>query len=122
MKARPKIELEDDEGPPEPPSGRIHECVTCGKQDVWGPTWLWYGSYRQLEDFGLPGVEPIFKACSIECMEKRSEAEANRRRREELARLKAEEEQQAQRLEWLKQKRERMERDAALSAGERRDG
>lgn len=115
MKARSKLDLEDDDDRRDLPSGQMHECGTCGKHSVWDKNWLWYGSYKQLDDQGLPGVEPIFKACSIECMEKRGEAEANRRRREELARLKAEEEDQAQRLDWLRKKRERAEAEAALS-------
>lgn len=97
----------EDEGPPEPPSGQIHECGTCGKREVWGMDWLWFGSYKQLDEQGARGVEPIFKACSIECMEKRGEAEANRKHREALAALKAEEEAHAERLEWLRQKRDR---------------
>ena len=25
-------------------------CDACGKVEVWGPGWSWFGSYRDLED------------------------------------------------------------------------
>lgn len=105
MKASRKPEF-DDEGPALPPSGQIHECGTCGKRRIWGKDWLWYGSYKDLDE-----GEPIFKACSIDCMENRELAEANRRKRQALERLKADEEEQTRKLEWLRKKRELAERE-----------
>jgi hypothetical protein len=43
---------------PSPPSGRNHQCDVCGKVDVWGPSWSWYGA---IDDEWAP------KACSAEC-------------------------------------------------------
>ena len=73
-----KVAVEDgivfeDEASSDPPSGQFHTCDACGKHDVWGPGWCWYGSWKQYEDFGLPGVERIFKACSMACMKLRNE-------------------------------------------------
>jgi hypothetical protein len=53
-----------------PPSGTIHTCGACGKQDIWGLGWSWYGSYRDQDD-GLP----IFKACSDACMARREDVQ-----------------------------------------------
>jgi len=53
---------------------RIHTCSACGTQDVWGPTWSWYGSIRDLDDGA-----PIFKACSTACAARRDEAVARER-------------------------------------------
>ncbi len=41
------------------PSGRIHMCSWCDKQDVWTETWWSLGTMD----------EPIFAACSDECLE-----------------------------------------------------
>lgn len=57
----------------DPPSGQIHICSACGRSSVWGPGWVWYGSYRQVDD-GLPP----FKACSDACMALREEIELAR--------------------------------------------
>ena len=57
----------------EPPSGRLHSCMACGKTEVWGPTWAWYGSYKQ-QDEGLP----VYKACSDACMARREDVERER--------------------------------------------
>lgn len=56
----------------EPPSGRIHECCVCKKQDMWTNEWRWFGSYKQLEDQGIEGVKPILKFCSDGCAKQRS--------------------------------------------------
>ncbi len=34
---------------------QLHTCTVCGKQDVWRPGWVWFGSYES-EDGG-EGVE-----------------------------------------------------------------
>ena len=49
-------------------SRKVYTCTVCKKLDHWGPGWGWYGSYRQLEDQGLQGVEPIVYCCSEECL------------------------------------------------------
>ena len=40
----------------------VHFCTQCGKAEPWGPTWVWYGSYKDWDD----GV-PLQKACSMPC-------------------------------------------------------
>jgi hypothetical protein len=46
------------------PSGRTHVCSTCGKIDNWKDGWVWFGSYRQIED----EPEKILKFCCESCM------------------------------------------------------
>ena len=41
-----------------------HICDGCGREDVWGSTWTWYGSVLDLD-----GGAQIVKACSATCME-----------------------------------------------------
>lgn len=48
----------------EVPSGRTHTCSTCGKIDNWKEGWMWFGSYRQLEDT----PEKILKFCCDACI------------------------------------------------------
>jgi hypothetical protein len=43
---------------------RVWTCGQCGRQDVWGPGWVWFG------DLGgdLLREDPVrFVACSKEC-------------------------------------------------------
>lgn len=47
---------------------RIYTCTVCQKRDHWSPGWGWYGSYRQLDDQGMKGVDPIIYCCSEECL------------------------------------------------------
>lgn len=46
---------------------RIYTCTVCKKSDHWGPGWGWYGSWKQLDDQGVPGVAPIIYCCSEDC-------------------------------------------------------
>lgn len=62
--------MDNDDDACGPVSGRIHKCNACGKEDIWGPTWSYYGSYRQVEE-----ELPVYKACSDECMSRRVEVE-----------------------------------------------
>lgn len=64
----------------ETPTGRVHTCSACGKQEVWGPTWAWYGSYKQMDN-----DEPLFKACSDACMARREEVEEKNRADKNIA-------------------------------------
>lgn len=41
----------------------MHLCDGCGKVDVWGPTWGWYGSWVDYE----AGRQHIAVSCSVEC-------------------------------------------------------
>lgn len=43
-------------------SERQHTCDVCGKQDVWSPSWSWFGSINDLES-----GRPIVKMCSDAC-------------------------------------------------------
>ena len=45
-----------------PANKKVHTCSTCGKQDIWGEGWQWYGSWKDIDD----GKE-ITKTCSTEC-------------------------------------------------------
>jgi endogenous inhibitor of DNA gyrase (YacG/DUF329 family) len=42
----------------------LHKCTTCGGESPWGPSWKWFGSYRDLDN-----DEPIMKFCSDSCAE-----------------------------------------------------
>ena len=46
---------------------RLYQCDCCEKTDVWGDSWAWFGSYRQLEDVGLEGVKDVIVICSSDC-------------------------------------------------------
>lgn len=46
---------------------RFYTCSICGCRDKWGPTWAWYGSYAQLEEWGM---DKCILVCSAECQEK----------------------------------------------------
>ncbi len=41
---------------------KIWTCVQCGKEDIWVPTWLWYGSAKDLDD-----SKPVVVVCSEAC-------------------------------------------------------
>lgn len=45
----------------------IHRCSVCKKTGEWTKEWCWYGSYKQLDDFGGDGVP---KMCSEACKAK----------------------------------------------------
>lgn len=51
---------------------RVHKCSVCGKYGHWGKGWMWYGSYKDLDD----GKE-VEKTCSDKCrgLELRGESE-----------------------------------------------
>lgn len=46
----------------------MHTCSICGKTEPWGRAWVWYGSYKRLDD-----GKPIVKMCSARCREKAKE-------------------------------------------------
>jgi hypothetical protein len=46
-------------------SKRIYECGTCGKRDVWGPSWLWFTDGKRPAKLADPEV--LFIACSEAC-------------------------------------------------------
>ena len=50
-----------------PGGRRIYECDCCGNREPWGAGWAWFGSYRQMEDFGRKGVAPVMTICSATC-------------------------------------------------------
>ena len=41
-----------------------HQCVSCNKVGHWSRSWVWYGSYKDLDD-----SLPITKTCSQPCRE-----------------------------------------------------
>lgn len=41
---------------------RSHQCTICGMIAPWSDAWVWYGSYRQIDD-----GEAIVKLCSPAC-------------------------------------------------------
>ena len=41
---------------------RRYRCLQCGRSEFWGPTWMWYGSWKEFEDSG-----EIEVYCSEEC-------------------------------------------------------
>lgn len=59
----------DQSGEPQrSPEGRaLYQCDHCGKVEPWNDSWAWYGSYRQMEDYGLPRVSPVETICSADC-------------------------------------------------------
>lgn len=56
------------EQPPPPP--RMHQCGVCGKNDFWGESWAWYGSYA-LYELGY-----WFTTCSEACRAVAPDSEA----------------------------------------------
>lgn len=44
---------------------RLHICSVCGKVDVWGRTWEWFGSEVDVDE-----GRPITKVCSEACKRK----------------------------------------------------
>lgn len=44
---------------------RLYECDNCGDTAPWGRGWLWFGSYKDVEN-GV-GCVPIF--CSRQCLQ-----------------------------------------------------
>lgn len=54
--------------PPAPPEPGAHQCCMCGKRDDWRSSWIWYGSYKDLDD-----GKPVKKFCSRSCAEKAAE-------------------------------------------------
>ena len=56
--------------PDRPPSGKLYQCSACGKENIWGPTWSWYGSLADLE-YG----RPTLKFCSDTCAGDKAEIE-----------------------------------------------
>lgn len=43
-------------------NGLLHVIAGCGRREHWNENWMWYGSYRDLED-----GKPVEKFCSEEC-------------------------------------------------------
>jgi hypothetical protein len=52
-----------------------YTCSACGKFSTWGPSWSWYGSYRDLEN-----GKRIIYACSEECMAEAQRSEGRKGR------------------------------------------
>lgn len=85
------------EGERDAPSGQIHTCSGCGKQETWGPTWIWYGSLREWDE-----GKPIYKACSVACMEIRETVAKRERELAALETLRCEAEDAERRLASLR--------------------
>lgn len=62
------IDLSDDDTAE--PAAILWTCDQCGKRSRWEPGWTWYGSYRQLDQTGMP--EAVL--CSAACREKHASA------------------------------------------------
>lgn len=62
-----------------PPSGKVHKCTVCGKEDIWGPTWSWYGSYADLEEGRV-----ALRFCSDACAGDKAKVELNIERLKKL--------------------------------------
>lgn len=45
----------------------LYRCDCCNQVGIWDDSWAWHGSYRQLEDFGMKGVESVMTICSPTC-------------------------------------------------------
>jgi hypothetical protein len=43
----------------------LYRCTICERHDVWGETWEWFGSEKQLEH-DLPFVVVCGEACKAE--------------------------------------------------------
>lgn len=41
---------------------RQHQCRVCGAVGAWGRSWLWYGSFKGMDD-----GDPIVITCSDRC-------------------------------------------------------
>jgi len=48
---------------------RLHKCTVCGRVGKWGPSWSWYGSYRDIDE-----GRSVVKVCSDECRRQASRA------------------------------------------------
>lgn len=46
---------------------RLYQCDYCGKQDVWGNDWAWFGSYKQLDDYDSLKGNDVLVMCSADC-------------------------------------------------------
>lgn len=42
---------------------RLWKCSVCNREDYWSKTWLWFGSWKQIEETG----NPKFVVCSDLC-------------------------------------------------------
>lgn len=58
MKQSIEFDLTDGE-----PLARVHICTVCGTTGPWGPTWSWYGAWRDVDE----NPEKIVKCCSVVC-------------------------------------------------------
>lgn len=47
-------------------TGKLYKCDICGTVAPWGETWLYWGSIRLLEEWGIKGVVVY---CSSACRE-----------------------------------------------------
>lgn len=99
--SRRSITVDIEEGPPAPPSGKLHTCDGCGKTEIWGTTWGWYGSYRDLDD----GAQ-VFRSCSPACQSMREETTERRRIAADIEAAKTDEQRRedelARRRQWRK--------------------
>ena len=57
-----KQPIEFDLGDPEP-APRVYTCTVCGTTGPWGPTWSWYGAWRDVD----LNPEKIITCCSVAC-------------------------------------------------------
>jgi hypothetical protein len=48
----------------EAPNRRHWRCDNCDRLDVWGDTWQWFGSTRDMDDSKWDRIEV---SCSDEC-------------------------------------------------------
>ena len=55
-------------------SGKLWTCGGCGTVAVWGPSWQWYGSMKDLDD-----GKPIAVACTDDCIKKAAKTYAKQR-------------------------------------------
>jgi hypothetical protein len=44
-----------------------HKCSHCKKEFKWNDESVWYGSYKDLDDWQGKSESPITKACSDSC-------------------------------------------------------
>jgi len=45
----------------------MHKCNHCRKEFKWGKDSVWYGSYKDIDDWQGKSKAPIQKACSDSC-------------------------------------------------------
>lgn len=64
-------------------SGRLWTCCKCGKVDVWGRGWSWWGSLKERED-GNIGSEGCPIVCSTACRAKVTDADRRKPKKGEL--------------------------------------